>query len=64
MLHRAKKRRKPAKPIFIVKKYGYEYYLVEGDSRSGTRHAQPCFMGHENYALKGCKKICEKSKKK
>ena len=42
----------------VIKMYGYEYHLVEvfRDVES-FRLPQPCFMGHQNYALSKCIKI-------
>ena len=51
----------------IIKKYGYEYILVEGTDRSASKIPQPNFMGFTNMALKACRKIGEditKRKKK
>lgn len=48
----------------IIRKYGYEYILVEGSDRSASEIRQPCFMGFPNMALKGCRKIGEETKKK
>ena len=41
----------------IIKKYGYEYHLVEVNRDGSYRLPQPCFMGFQNYALSKCVKI-------
>jgi hypothetical protein len=45
------------RPEKIIRKYGYEYHLVEGDDRKGSRHPAPCAFGFAGYALKSVKKI-------
>lgn len=45
-------------PETIIRKYGYEWILVEGSDRSsGHQLSQPCFMGFPNMALKAVRKI-------
>jgi len=48
-------------PTVIIRKYGYEYHLVQverGESRCTYNDlSEPCFMGRYGYALKYCKKI-------
>jgi len=44
-----------SKPVTIIKKYGYEYHLVESPLREGWR--EPAFMGLKGMALKAVKKI-------
>jgi hypothetical protein len=51
-------------PVTVIKKHGWEYYLVDVYRPPGTGISQPCFMGMEGYALKGCKKICNDKTKK
>ena len=41
-------------PVTIIRKYGYEYHLVE-IHREGV--ADPCFFGLTGMALHSCKKI-------
>ena len=52
------KEKKPDKRITMtIKRCGYEYTLVEAKDRSSSIIRQPCFWGHENCALKSCRKI-------
>jgi len=54
-------------PETIIRKYGYEYHLVEVFGRENSKIPGPCFMGMKGLALKSCNKIGEdptKSKKK
>lgn len=44
----------------IIRKYGYEYVLVEVDRRAIYDIPQPCFMGFPNMALQSCRKITDK----
>jgi hypothetical protein len=46
---------KKAEPITIIKKYGYEYHLVQVDR--GNAWGQPAIFGMKGYALKTVKKI-------
>lgn len=39
-----------------IRKYGYEYLLVEVEERPAPLK-MPCFMDHYGYALKSFKKI-------
>ena len=39
----------------ILKLFGYDYILIEGQDRCG-KYPQPCFWGLENYCLKAIKK--------
>ena len=50
-------------PPTIIKKYGYEYHLIEVDKRTDG-NPQPCFMGFPNMALVSCNKIGQEIKKK
>ena len=43
------------KPVTIVKKYGYEYHLVEAVRTPDV--PEPSFLGMKGYALKAVKKI-------
>jgi hypothetical protein len=45
------------KPYIIVRKYGYEYLLVEGSDRKMSKHPQPQIFGMNNMALKAVRKI-------
>lgn len=45
------------KAQIIIRKYGYEYILVEGSSRTGSDHPQPSIFGMRNTALKAVRKI-------
>ena len=44
-------------PETIIRKYGYEYILVESKDRTNHRIPSPCMFGMEGMALKGCRKI-------
>jgi len=41
----------------VIKMFGYEYHLVEIFRENSYHLPQPCFMGHQNYALSKCVKI-------
>ena len=43
-------------PVLIIKKYGYEYHLVEINNRDESV-TPPAFMGKKGFALKAVKKI-------
>jgi len=47
---------KMAHNTMVIRKYGYEYTLVEGTDRGGA-HPAPCAFGKQGWALKSCKKI-------
>jgi hypothetical protein len=51
-----KKENSPTKKICV---YGYEYTLVATNIR-GNDFPQPCFMGHQGYALQSVKKLNSK----
>jgi len=44
-------------PTTIIRKYGYEYHLVQMERGTQNNLPQPCFMGRLGFALKYCKKI-------
>jgi hypothetical protein len=44
-------------PETIIRKFGYEWILIEGSDRKGTVHPQPCMFGMPNMALKSVRKI-------
>ena len=52
-----------SKPLLIIEKFGYQYFLVESERNAGTGIVQPNFMNMPNMALKSCKKINKKDKK-
>jgi hypothetical protein len=41
----------------VIRKYGYEYFLVEVERPKDMNTEQPCFMGFPGMALQGFKKI-------
>lgn len=45
------------KPETIVRKYGYEYHLVEVIDRDKTGVREPSFMGMRGFALRSVNKI-------
>jgi hypothetical protein len=48
----------------IIKKYGYEYHLVEVFQPLSLGTPQPSFMGFKNMALAKCIKINARTPKK
>jgi hypothetical protein len=51
------------KPCTILRKYGYEYHLVEACRPDDKNVEQPCFMGLKGFALKSVNKIKKNDKK-
>ena len=45
----------------VVKKFGYEYILVESMDRPGNMQ-MPCMFGMKGYALKSVRKIKKEEK--
>ena len=45
------------KPEKIIRKYGYEYHLVESGDRGSYKLPNACALGFSGYALKSVKKI-------
>jgi hypothetical protein len=47
------------KPEKIIRKYGYEYHLVESDDRDSYKLPNACAFGYVGWALKSVNKIKE-----
>jgi len=45
------------RPEKIIKKYGYEYHLVESQDRDSWKIKNACALGFKGWALKSVKKI-------
>jgi hypothetical protein len=45
------------RPEKIIKKYGYEYHLVESPDRDSFKLPNACAFGLNGFALKSCNKI-------
>jgi hypothetical protein len=45
------------RPEKIIKKYGYEYHLVESQDRNSFHLPNACAFGYSGYALKSVNKI-------
>jgi hypothetical protein len=48
----------------VIKKYGWEYHLVEVTRPEGWHVPQPCFMGFKNMALVSCNRVIPTNKNK
>jgi hypothetical protein len=49
-------------PVTIVRRYGYEYHLVEISRADRCELPMPCFMGQPGMALHSFKKIDRETK--
>jgi hypothetical protein len=45
------------RPEKIIRKYGYEYHLVESPDRDSWKLRNACAFGFSGWALKSCNKI-------